>query len=130
MTEKILIVDDDEDLSVLLAAGMRRAGYEVVCAGDGQQGLELARVFIPDLVITDLQMPRMHGFEFCTAMRLEGQLAGAKIVVLTGKRYTADQRAAQMVGADAFMNKPYVLEELLGVVRGLLGAKGPVLVEA
>ncbi len=125
MSEKILVVDDDEELSLLLAAGMRGAGYEVLCATDGEKGLSAAREFKPDLISVDLNMPRMHGWEFCKAVRSDGDLARTKIMVLTGKKYPADERASRMVGADAYMHKPYVLDELLGVVRGLLAAEIP-----
>ncbi len=125
MPKKILVIDDDEELRPLLAAGLRHAGYEVHTAENGEAGLAAAKTLLPDMISVDVNMPKMNGFEFCKAIRADAGLAKTKIMILTGKRYAVDERFAYSVGADTFMVKPYKLKELLETVAGLLSDAPP-----
>lgn len=126
MMKRAIIVDDDEDLAQLAAHCLQGAGFEVATARDGSEGLRLAAAFRPGLVLLDLMMPGMHGFEACRRLRAEHP--GLRILVVSGKSYAADRRAAKKLGADLFLLKPWKPSELLAAVDRLLGsvdASGP-----
>ncbi|PIU20786.1 MAG: hypothetical protein COT18_00395, partial [Elusimicrobia bacterium CG08_land_8_20_14_0_20_59_10] len=87
---------------------------------DGQDGWEKAQAFQPDLVITDLMMPRMHGYEFCEHLKGPEGIKGVRIIVASSKPFATDKAQAEAVGADAYLVKPYTPAALLGKVRELL----------
>ena len=117
---RILVVDDDEEVGSLAEFCLSSAGFEVRRARDGAEGLRLSAEGAPDLVLLDLLMPGMHGYEACA--RLRAQRPEVKILIHTGKRFAADRRAVEKLGADGFLLKPWTKEELLAAVRGLLAA--------
>ena len=122
MPKKILVVDDDEHVVGFLNVGLSQAGYNVITAKDGEEGLASARQNRPDLILLDLAMPRMNGYQVCQAVRSDKDLSGTKIVVTSGKNYPVDIKAAKQVGADHYLVKPFVLPELLKILEKLLGA--------
>ena len=115
------MVDDDEEIVGFVTMGLESAGYEVLSALDGEEGLYLARTSRPDLILLDLAMPRMHGFEVCEAIRSDRDLSGTKIVVTSGKNYAADMKRAKALGADLYVVKPYGCQQILDVVGKVLG---------
>ncbi|MDA8243076.1 MAG: response regulator [Elusimicrobia bacterium] len=121
--KKILVVDDDEMLRSL-AADLLSAEFEVHTAVDGQDGWEKASALRPDLVISDLMMPRMHGYELCGLLKGEGGLPGVKVMVTSSKSFPTDISQATAAGADDYLVKPYMPDELLRRVRALLGLDG------
>ncbi len=121
--KKILIVDDDEMLRSL-AADILSAEFEVTAAVDGQDGWEKARELRPDLVVTDLMMPRMHGYELCGLLKGKGGLPGVRVLVTSSKSFTTDVSQAAAAGADDYLVKPYLPGEMLKRVRALLGLGG------
>ncbi|HVE11779.1 MAG TPA: response regulator [Elusimicrobiota bacterium] len=119
--KKVLVVDDDPDIVEFVTELLKAHHYEVASAENGRQGVEKARQYRPDLVILDLMMPDMHGFEVCQALREDPQLKDIRIIVSSGKRYQTDHRAADRLGADRFVAKPYKVADMMGAVAALIG---------
>jgi DNA-binding response OmpR family regulator len=117
----ILVVDDDQTLVEFLVTVLKAAGYAVEAAFGGSQGLTKARESTPDLVILDLMMPDMHGFDVCEKIRGDDKLAEAKIMISSAKAYDVDKRAAERLGADAYVPKPFTADVLIAEVEKLVG---------
>jgi DNA-binding response OmpR family regulator len=111
---RILIVDDNPNLAEALTVSLNREGYESILAGDGVQGLDAARGNDPDLVILDLMLPGIDGFEVCRALRQESKVP---ILVLSAKGEEVDKVLAMELGADDYMTKPFSMKELLARIR-------------
>ncbi|MDD5629486.1 MAG: response regulator, partial [Elusimicrobia bacterium] len=124
--KKILVIDDDDDICKFLTEVLR-PDFEVRTAADGPAGLEAVRAEKPDLVILDLLMPRMHGYEVVQRIRQDESLRGLKVLVCSSKTYPTDQATARQAGADGFIAKPFDVAALLGTVQEFVGgAKTPV----
>lgn len=121
MAKRILVVDDDPAMSQFVLLGLENAGYEVCKAEDGEIGLRQAKELKPDLVVLDLAMPKMHGYEVCKAIRSDQALSKLKIIVTSGKSYPVDIKTAKNVGADRYLVKPYPVQALLTAIEELLG---------
>lgn len=117
MAEKILIVEDDRHIVALVSYILGREGFQVEVARDGVEGLEMARHFRPDLVVLDLNMPRMDGVEMCR--RLKAEQNPAVIILTVHTERTAVSRGYR-AGADDYMVKPFELEDLVQRVKVLL----------
>ena len=122
MTAKVLIADDEPNIVISLEFLMKREGHQVLVARDGEQALAMIRAERPDLVLLDVMMPRLSGFEVCQAVRADPQLAGTKILMLTAKGRDTDVAQGRGVGADDYMTKPFSTKELAARVRTMLGA--------
>lgn len=114
---RILVVDDEAQLTRVLRTGLSSRGYDVRTAADGLSGLETFNEWQPDLVITDLAMPRMDGLEFCRELRSFSQIP---IIVLSAKGEEKTKIAALDLGADDFVTKPFGIDELSARVRAAL----------
>ena len=114
---RLLVVDDDPKVTALLRRGLGYEGYIVEVAQSGQQALELARGYNPDLVILDIMMPGMDGLEVCRRLRAEGKVP---ILMLTARDGVADRVLGLNTGADDYLVKPFAFEELLARIRALL----------
>jgi twitching motility two-component system response regulator PilH len=121
MAKLLLVIDDDPDQRRFLERTLQAAGYRVVTASDGESGLAAARSLTPDLVILDVMMPRLNGYQTCRALRADAATAGKPILLLTAKDEATDLYWAREVGADAFLTKPVELADLLGTIDGLAG---------
>jgi DNA-binding response OmpR family regulator len=121
MTHRILIADDEPNILVSLEFLMKREGYEVLVARDGQQALEAIVRERPDLVLLDVMMPVKSGFDVCQAVRADESLASVKILMLTAKGRDTDVAKGTALGADAYVTKPFSTRELAARVRELLG---------
>lgn len=121
-TKKILIADDEPNIVVSLEFLMKREGYTVVIARDGQETLEAIARERPDLVLLDVMMPRKNGFEVCQAVRADEALQGTRILLLTAKGRDTDIAKGMAMGADAYMTKPFSTRELVQKVAELLEA--------
>lgn len=119
MTRKIVIADDDPNLVVSLEYLMRREGYEVHVARDGQQALDLLRCEQPGLLMLDVSMPRKTGFEVCLELRADEALKHTKVLMLSARSGQVDRAKGLGLGADAYMSKPFGLDDLLQKVREL-----------
>lgn len=118
----ILVVDDDPDYVKLLAARLKARGYAVRAATDGRAGLEAAQTQAPDLVILDLLLPRMNGYEVCTLLKQDTRYRHLPVLIFSGKTERKDRELALSCGADAYLTKPYTPEELFQQLDRLLGA--------
>ena|SRR5918999_1718275 len=117
MSARILVVDDEPALVHALSYALRREGYDVETAGDGESALDLALQERFDLVILDLMLPRLSGTEMCRRLRTE---TAVPVIMLTAKDSEADIVVGLEVGADDYVTKPFRTAELLGRVRALL----------
>lgn len=116
----ILVVDDDPFIARLLDIELRAAGYEVRVANDGLQALELARERCPDLVLADVMMPNIDGFELTRRLRQDSRTATVSVIMLTARGLSADKLEGFAVGADDYIVKPFDTPELLARIRGVL----------
>lgn len=114
---KVLIVEDDQTLLSVLEYNLAKEGYKVTTAVDGVQALEAARKQKPDLIILDIMLPKMSGFEVCRILRKETTIP---ILMLTAKDDEIDKIAGLDLGADDYMTKPFSMRELLARVRAML----------
>ena len=120
---KVLIVDDTNTLRSLVQIYLLAHGWEFIEAQNGSEGLEKARRFRPDVVISDVKMPVMDGFELCAAIRSDPSLRSIPVVLLT-MLGDADSRArGELVGASAFLTKPITPDTLRETVRTVVAAK-------
>jgi DNA-binding response OmpR family regulator len=115
MVPRVLTVEDEPDLRLILQDNLEFEGYEVLSAATGEEGLELAIAKQPDLVLLDLMLPRMSGYEVCRRLRA-GQFT-MPIIMLTARNAEMDRVAGLELGADDYMGKPFGVKELLARVR-------------
>src|SRR5512138_3172269 len=113
---KILVIDDDTGIRRSLALSLKTRGYAVVEAAGGSAGLELAAVEAPDLVICDVNMPEVDGYEVVRRMRQSPALASTPFVFLTARDERADIRRGMNLGADDYLTKPFTRDELIDAV--------------
>lgn len=125
MTSKILIADDEPNILITLEYLMKREGYEVVLARDGQEAIEVLRRERPRLVLLDVMMPRKSGFEVCQELRADEQIKDTLVLMLTAKGRDTDIAKGKGVGADAYMTKPFSTKELVQKVSSLLAGERP-----
>ena len=118
--KKILIIDDDPVMRALLSEALGHA-YSVSTAGDGAEGVETLQRDRHDLVVLDLLMPRMHGYEVCQRIREDPGLAGVKIIISSSKAYGHDIKTAKTAGADCYLVKPYSMADIRAKIAELLG---------
>lgn len=119
---RILVVEDDEDIVDVLRRTLRAEGYEVAAVGDGQEALDRALSYIPDLVILDLGLPGMDGVEVCRELRQDGDVP---VLMLTARTETDDMVEGLDSGADDYLTKPFERVELLARIRALLRRRPP-----
>jgi len=117
MGRTILVVEDDAGIRIILEDALTSQGYAVVTAENGIKGLELARELKPDLVILDVMIPLLDGFEVCKRIRKEGIIS--PIMMLTVKEEEVDKVLGLELGADDYVTKPFSLKELLARVKAL-----------
>ncbi len=118
MKKKILIVEDDPGIRVILQDALLEKGYDVESASDGEKGLEMALEIKPDLLILDVMLPLMDGFEICKRVRQEGMTS--PILMLTVKDEEVDKVLGLELGADDYVTKPFSLKELSARIKALL----------
>lgn len=121
MTKKILIVEDEEKILIMLLTLFKLEDYEVLCARDGEDALRIVREDNPDLILLDVRIPKIDGYEVCRSVKSEPALSHIKVLMLSGLVQNYDLRKAQEVGADAYVTKPFVTTVLLEKIEELLG---------
>jgi DNA-binding response OmpR family regulator len=117
MSHKILVVDDEQSITVLLEYNLQRNGYRVVVAHDGHQALRLAQAERPDLIILDLMLPGLDGLEVCRALQRRGSVP---IIMLTARDEEVDRVVGLELGADDYVTKPFSVRELMARVKAVL----------
>lgn len=122
MTTRILIADDEPNILISLEYLMKREGYEVLLARDGQEALDLLRAHAPRLLLLDVMMPRKSGFEVCQELRADDAVKDTLVLMLTAKGRDTDLAKGMGVGADAYMTKPFSTKELVRKVAEMLAA--------
>jgi two-component system phosphate regulon response regulator PhoB len=115
-----LIIDDEEDYRVIVAEVLKKAGFDVRAARDGEEGLALLKEKPSDVVLVDWMMPKMDGEKFCRLMRAEESLKGIPVIMLTVKQTADEELEALHFGVDDFLVKPFQAAELLARVRAVL----------
>jgi two-component system alkaline phosphatase synthesis response regulator PhoP len=121
MSHKILIVDDEPNILISLEFLMKREGFEVVLARDGQEAMDVIARERPALVLLDVMMPVKTGFDVCCEVRAREDLRDVLIVMLTAKGRETDVAKGLALGANAYMTKPFSTRELVDKVREMLG---------
>jgi DNA-binding response OmpR family regulator len=122
MASRVLIADDEDNLLISLEYLLRRQGYEVSVARDGDQALSMIRQQPPDLVVLDASLPGQSGYEVCQQVRADPALRHLRVVMLSAKARATDIAKGKALGADAFIVKPFSTDDLLNQVRLLLDA--------
>jgi DNA-binding response OmpR family regulator len=122
ITGRVLVVEDDAEIADVLRRSLRQEGHDVRTAGDGVEALDVAREFLPDLVILDLGLPKLDGVEVCKRLREDGDVS---ILMLTARSETDDRVAGLDSGADDYIVKPFERQELLARMRALLRRRPP-----
>ena len=117
---KILIVEDDRDIAEMVEYNLTEAGYETVTAPDGRIGVESAAKDRPDLIILDIMLPVMDGFEVCRALKANRSTADIPIIILSAKSQETDKVLGLELGADDYVTKPFSPRELIARTRAIL----------
>ncbi|MES9825535.1 MAG: response regulator [Candidatus Thiodiazotropha endolucinida] len=123
MTKTILIVDDEPNIVLSVEYLMKREGYQVMTASDGQVAIEMIADTRPDLLILDVMMPRKNGFEVCREIRADPALSGLPILMLSAKGREAEIKKGISLGADAYITKPFSTHDLVDKVNQLLQSR-------
>lgn len=117
----VLIADDEPNIVISLEFLLQREGYHVLVARDGQEALDTIALMAPDLVLLDVMLPRVSGYEVCQQIRENPAVAGTKVLMLTAKGREVEVSKGMALGADAYVTKPFSTKDLLAQVRLLLG---------
>ncbi len=122
MSKKILVVDDEVHIVQIVKFNLeKRGGYTVIVGKNGEEGLELAKKEKPDLILSDVMMPKMSGFQFCEELRKDSEIKDIPFIILTAKGQESDVATGDKVGADDYITKPFSPKALLGKVSEILG---------
>lgn len=114
---KVLIVDDEEFFRALVGNGFEREGFAVLQADNGQDAVEIASTELPELILLDLVMPRLLGFEVCQMLRKDERFTNTAIIIMSAKSYKPDMDKAAELGADGYIVKPFDFPDLMTLVR-------------
>jgi two-component system alkaline phosphatase synthesis response regulator PhoP len=120
---KILVIEDDPDIQELVKYNLEKEGYEVSCSSTGEDGLKLARLKNPDLIILDLMLPRMDGLDVCREIKADSKTQSVSIIMLTAKGEESDIVIGLELGADDYIKKPFSPKVLLARIKAVLRRK-------
>lgn len=123
MKPRILIVDDEPNIVLALELLMKREGYEIRSVDDGEKAVEAAGEFRPDLILLDVMMPRMDGYEVCQRIRADPSLKDVFIVMLTAKGREVEREKGLALGADIYITKPFSTRDVVRRVKEALASK-------
>ena len=118
----VLIVEDEKNIVDIIRFNLQRTGYNTLEAYDGEAGLAMAREKKPDLILLDVMMPKMMGFDVCRALRAEGD--NVPVIILTAREEEEDKILGLEIGADDYITKPFSMRELLAREKGLRSRGG------
>lgn len=119
----ILVVDDEAHILHVVSLKLRNAGYQVITAADGEEGLERARADHPDLIITDYQMPFLTGLELCETLASDPATASVPAIMLTARGFAMNEDDLQRTNIKAVLSKPFSPRQILAEVQGQLNAE-------
>ena len=122
MARKVLIADDEQNIVISLEFLLKREGFEVLVASDGEAALQMIAEHHPDLVLLDVMMPKRNGYEVCQRLREHADWKQIKVIMLTAKGRDAEVSKGVSLGADLYVTKPFSNSELVAKVNGLLAA--------
>ncbi len=117
---RILLVDDEPSIVKMVSKRLEVEGFEVLMAMEGEEGLTKARAEQPDLIILDLMLPKLNGYEVCTMLKQDPRYQKIPVILFTARAQEKDEKLGMECGADAYVRKPFRAPELLEKVRGLL----------
>jgi two-component system, cell cycle response regulator DivK len=123
MSKRILVVEDQEDLRGVLRTLLGGSGYEVIEAADGQAGVAKAQAERPDLILMDIQLPVLDGYDATRQIKANADLKATPIIAVSSFAMKGDEEKARAAGCDHYVTKPYSPMQLLRIIRGLLDAK-------
>ncbi|MGD0751400.1 MAG: response regulator [Anaerolineales bacterium] len=121
---KILVAEDERDIRDLITITLDFAGYKVVSASDGEEAVNLARQEIPDLILMDVRMPRMTGYEACALLKADAKLRDIPVIFLSGKGQDSEIQAGLEAGAADYLLKPFAAEKLIERIHTVLSHHG------
>ncbi|MCQ2789180.1 MAG: response regulator [bacterium] len=121
--KKILIVDDEQDIVESLQFVLETTGFECHCAYNGEDGLNLAREIMPDLIILDVMMPKINGFKICRLLKYDTKYKNIPILMLTARSQEEDKLIGEETGADEYITKPFEIADIVKKVESYLGEK-------
>jgi two-component system, sensor histidine kinase and response regulator len=124
--KKILVIDDDAAVQSLTVKALQSRGYQALIAADGEEGLEVARRYLPDLIVCDVQMPNLDGYETLAALQRDPVTSTIPFIFLTALRDQQDMRYGMGLGADDYLTKPFTVQELVNAVTTRLAKKAAV----
>ncbi|MCM8805467.1 MAG: response regulator [Candidatus Omnitrophica bacterium] len=116
----ILVAEDDPETRLILQQGLVRAGYRVIIAEDGEQALERFREYKPDLVLLDVEMPRLNGWEVLERLKSGWRSRKVPVMMATGKTSDEDKIKGYEMGVDYYVTKPFNIQRLLPIIRNLV----------
>ena len=119
-TGKILVIDDEAEITEIVETFLKDAGYQVLVENSSVMGIERAKSFRPDLILLDIMMPFMDGYEVCEELKKNKETENIPVIFLTGKDARSDEGKSFKVGGDMFIKKPFNCERLLEIVRIVL----------
>ena len=126
MAHRILIADDEPNIVLALEFLMKKEGYEVQTAGDGEHALRAIEKSHPDLILLDIMMPKLDGYEVCQRIRSDPSMKDIVIIMLTAKGREVEREKGLALGADFYITKPFSTQEVVQKVREVLaGHPGP-----
>lgn len=121
--QRVLIVDDEPNIVLALRLLLRKEGHEIHSVDDGEKAFEAVRTLRPALVLLDVMMPKMDGYEVCRRIRADPDLAGVYIIMLTAKGREVEREKGLALGADHYVSKPFSTREVVRKVREVLAEK-------
>ena len=121
MAKKILIADDEPNIVVSLEFLMKQRGYDVLAVNNGEDALNAVSDFGPDLILLDVMMPRLSGYDLCQKVRENPAWQDIKIIMLSAKGRDVEVTKGMAIGADAYVTKPFSTKDLIAKVREMLG---------
>jgi len=121
---RVLIVDDEPNIVLALRLLMRKEGYEIRAVADGEEALAAVREFRPDLILLDVMLPKVDGYEVCRRIRADPELRGTTIIMLTAKGREVEREKGLALGADLYVTKPFSTRDVIQTIREVLAGRG------
>jgi DNA-binding response OmpR family regulator len=118
--KKVVVIDDDKTTITMLTMILTKENYLVMSALDGEEGLEMIKTELPDLVISDVLIPKIDGIDICEKIKKDPSLSHIKVILMTALKNLMIQKEARTCGADGFMEKPADSRQLLTMIKSLL----------